>query len=534
MSDALLNQFAQEFLTSTPNAEAQREFIKKLFNEHTAADDLAQDSSQTHRTHQTYQTTIVGGGPAGMLLALRLSKDSNRANDMCLIDIMPQLGGRTFFSSPENLAGMRASERFLHAIDNVKKGVHLSGFGFECYTATSLEIFERHLRAQLTDEEGHFLDQFLTSVASTKQSDLTHSAYVVRKEFTSLAQLVLGSSETLTKHEADVLHILFKRDVSEFEGKDLKSFNESTIWRELSKNRREALTPFLETVLCDAFPKMMERDVVDMLSQLWASHSRAKTSSLFTRASGVEFALELILRCRGVKMMLSTEVTRVTKIENDNSYRLMLANEIDPLNRELFTKRVCLAIPLSRSLTLIPREWLTPAQSRFTAKVRPKSVVVSEFLNFKSVVTDQWPSGAGSGTPLIFPVERARGVVTSVGSLVFFTTLDFEESIHAPSVREALARVRRAASRVVRPEALKDLEPSLRIPNQHAKAERVVLLPVGYSVPFEHGESGLTDVEAAAKGLFFCGDSFGFGFAPWMNVVNSVQAVASILLKVKS
>lgn len=472
---------------------------------------------------------IVGGGLAGILLALRLTKDEKtyKPGDITLIEAMPTLGGRTFFSSPLNLSGMKTEERFheLLRATNSRKG--LSGFGFEVFFAESLAVYERHLQGALHDDELAFVESFCEEHA--RGDELAHSCYFVKKEFTPFAQMMSGSSEMLTKHEAEAFASLCKFEGEGELAESDETLEHSAFWKELPKNRKEVLSPILETFFGEPFLKVSFSDV---RAYLGAFHQSVQVSppTQLVRHSGLELALELVLRRRGIRVRTACNMTKLVQM-GDKSFRLSLMDEVEPLRRELFSAQVVFALPLAKAFTFLPREWLTPAQSKFVSKVRPKSLLAAEFTNFREVVGSSWPEHGGLGTRLVFTVERAQAFVTSQGSLVLHTMLEFEESLHAPAVREALSRLRRAAARVLRPEVQRAFEGGKGIPKDESKAERIVLLPVAYTVPYEVGKTELTECKLAHPGLYVCGDGFGFGFRPWKNVVNSVSEVSLALTK---
>jgi hypothetical protein len=143
-----------------------------------------------------------------------------------------------------------------------------------------------------------------------------------------------------------------------------------------------------------------------------------------------------------------------------------------------------------------------------------------------------FPEECRPGDVLLFPTERARAQVTSQGSLVFSAWLDFEESLQAPAVREALGRLRRAAARVLKPEVLRVFSTGsgpLSVGALTARKERVVLLPVGVATPQDVvPREACLDVKAAWPGLFVCGDGLSLSPRPWKNLVHSVHEALTL------
>ncbi|MCA2961155.1 MAG: hypothetical protein IOD12_12950 [Silvanigrellales bacterium] len=470
---------------------------------------------------------IVGGGLTGLLLALRLSAgDPKEASNLCLVEGEQACGGRLFFSTPWHGMGSPRS-RFEMLIERGFLGRDVSGPGFEAFSPDALTTLERHLVATLSDEERSFVEAF--TCMGTEGAPLSRRCYVVKKEVTPLSAHLDSSTEILTRKEAEALGAL----VNLLPHEDTV-LAETIFWKELPKATRENLTPLLETLCGFNFSRFFASHVAMVVHGFLDAH-KVQIPPLLRRDGGLELALELVLRMRGVQVRTSTRVVRLERGEAASKslgsvpsepFRLLVGDDAFPSARELTARQVTLCLPLARTLTLLPREALSPGQGKLVSKHRPRSLVALEFPNVADNCLGVFPEECRPGDVLFFPVERARGHVTSQGSLVLGAWLEFEESLQAPSVREALSRLRKAAARVLKPEALRVFsQQGAAVPagSLTVRRERVVLLPVGLATPQEPlSKETVGDVRTAWKGLTVCGDGFTWSATPWRNVVNSV------------
>ncbi|APJ03454.1 NAD(P)-binding protein [Silvanigrella aquatica] len=476
---------------------------------------------------------IVGGGISGLLLALRLSRDpKKRERGIHLIEKQPQLGGRFFFSSTFKFTGKNSEEISQEINENAFKNLYLSGPGFESMEAGTLEALYRHVESHLTEDEKNQIEEILIQDNSLDFNKI-NKCYIVKKEFVSEVDLFSGSSEIFTKKDSE----LFKSLVFDFynsnhlnednnsQAKDFTIFEKSTFWNECGKGTKETFAPILTSLVGPQWEKATFQYVCKALYDFFSNHKNTIPPSFF-RKKGLEFAIEKILRHRGVIIRTLCEVVRV-HYNKVTKFQLLLSDEIQPLNKILKCSKLILAIPLVKCLGLLPKENFSPSQSRFVSKVRPVSLVISEISDFLSVKSEQWPEQSGSGDRLVFPVERAQGFVTHDGRILFSTKLEYEESLQAPSVREAISRLRRAAARVLKSEFAEEFKKGARIP-QNKLLERIVLLPVAFTIPCDMSpQIEVKETKMGIEGLYCCGDSFpGFASEPWKMVVSSVHDVA--------
>ena len=479
------------------------------------------------------EIVIVGGGISGLLLALKISKDPKKlANGIVLIEKQPQLGGRFFFSSSANFSGKNYEEITNELFENSSKKINLSGPGFESMPSVSLEALFRHFESHLSEEEKNEFEEFFKNENENSNTN-THKSYFIKKEFVSDRELFSGSSEILTKKESEILRSFVEDFYQEKNNKENNNsvlneniiFEKSQQWTELSKATKETLSPIFTAIVGPNWEKSLFQNVC---KSLWSFFHLQKKEipGYFYRYMCIEFGIAKILKKRGVIIRTLCEVIRVNHTK-ESLFQLILSDEVMPLNNSIHCKKLIFAIPLTKCLGLIAKEHFTPSQSRFVSKVRPVSLVVSEISHFHSIKSENWPENVSSGDQFLFPVERAQCFLTQDGRMLFSTKLDYEESLQAPAVREAVSRLRRAAARVLKSEFAEELKKGARIP-QNKITERIVLLPVAYTIPSDMPSNiEVKETKMGIDGLYCCGDSFpGFAEEPWKMVVNSVYDVA--------
>ena len=517
---------------------------------------------------------IVGGGLAGILMALRISGPHvKRSRKVVLCERESQLGGRLFFSSPFALSGTAPERLEAHLAACEQGGRLLSGFGFEAFDTHALEVLERHLVSHLTEAERDFVEVFVkhgngkhghgmhgSAGAQDGASELVRKCYLVKKEFTSLERILHGSTEIYTKKEAEALEKLFHENLvgdasndqeSETEGLDElgvggatepvsvqaasakaphgNTFEHSEFWTGLSKAQKEALSPLLETLLGDRFGKCSEKAVRQQAHSFYESLKKPQ-AAFFSRISGLEFALQAILLSRGVDVRTSCQVARLTYLPEQKMFETLLGDEVDRARKQLLAKRVCLAMPVAKCLAFLSRDALSPSQARLLTKNRPRSLVAAEYFGIEHALSPEWPDNCAPGSQFIFPVERVQALLTSQRSLVFYSTLDFEDSLQAPSVREKIKALRKAASRVLNEKVVRQFSPGMR-GKEVGTSERIVLLSVATSTPWHAGNHEYREVKMSLPGLYSCGDHFTFATEPWKNIVDSVHEVFTLLNK---
>jgi hypothetical protein len=480
---------------------------------------VAQDSRQTQ--------LIVGGGLAGILTALRLSRGESKRK-LVLLESKTTLGGRLFQIPPASVGMSRVD--VLAGQFTADAWQHCSGPGFELFDPTALEVYERHLRMNLSEEEIEFIDGF---VAERLTSDGEHvrKTFLVRKEFTNLSDVLAGSSEMLTRKEAESLQSLTLSEsiAPESEG----PFETGAFWSALPKVQKEALTPLLETLLgwpLDRTPSAVVQSVV----QAFVGTHNSTLPKWFIRAARLELALEVVLLARGVDVRTQAEIVRAFVPEKKTDLtRVQIADAYSKTPQQLSVEKIAFAVPLMKTLSVLPREQLHAQHSKLVARHRPRSLVWVEYDSWRQALLPQGQfEWLKAGARIICPIERVQGVCLSNGRLGFFTSIDFEDSLHAQSVREALNRCRKAALRLLSEPHLKAAQQARpAAPGLTLMRERISLMPVGYNLPRNEAVPATTEVRMSAPNWYSAGDHFTFAPESWRNVVDSTHEVVQVFAK---
>ncbi|MES2614244.1 MAG: FAD/NAD(P)-binding protein [Bdellovibrionota bacterium] len=473
---------------------------------------------------ETKELVIVGGGLSGILLALKLSNSEKFKNQsVTLVEEQPTLGGRLFFASSRSFSGKTRGQIQEELLQDASSNKFLSGFGFELFDLQTKESLFRHIQNSLTEEEKSRLEKYLSEFESEEQNLEKHKCYFVKKELTSSLSLLSGSSEILTKKEADYLKSIM---TAEFDATN-PLFSKG--WQELSKQAREGLSQIFEVVVGQKWESIPFVDCCAHLKRFFLEMTNNYFLP-FERKVAIEIFLEKILTERGVEIRNLCKLVRVEQMKKE-FFSLTLSDEVEPHKNTLQAKHLVLALPLAKCAGILPKEIYAAEQSKFVSKVQPLSLVVyelSQFLNFKSTSVTLTLNAYDK---FIFPVERVQGFLTSDGRMLFYTELDFEDSLQSPAVREAVSRLKRAAARLLNEDVLKEIKKGFRIP-QTQFSERVILLPVAQSVPyFTKVNFELKQVAMGTPRLFCCGDSF-FSLAaePWKRIIHSVHDIAHLLI----
>lgn len=477
--------------------------------------------------NQQPRDVVVGGGLAGILLALRLSSQGDPRR-LLLLESRTTLGGRLFQTPPAHVGLPRSdvlASQF--AADALQ---HSSGPGFELFDPMALDVYERHLRTNLNDSEIEFIDAFVGERVNSGEPFI-RKTLIVRKEFTSLSDVLSGSSEILTRKEAETLQTLAQGESISPENDG--PFETSIFWTNLPKVQKEALTPLLDTILGWPLDRTPSSVVYSAVQAFVKSHDSV-VPAWFIRKARLELALEVILLSRGVEVRTQAELVRsLVPEKKGDTTRIQVADLYSKAPRQLLANKIAYAIPLLKTLSVMPREQLHPQHSKIVARHRPRSLVWVEYQDWRQALLAQVPADTLLvGTRLVFPVERVQGVHLSNGRLGFYTAIDFEDSLHAQSVREALNRCRKAALRLLSEPHLKASQQARpAAPGIQLMRERISLMPVGFNLPRNEPLPAVTEVKMAPQGWFSLGDHFTFGPESWKNVIDSNHEVVQILSK---
>jgi hypothetical protein len=480
-------------------------------------------------TQNEYSTVIAGGGLAGLLAALRLSRvDSDKK--LLLLESRATLGGRLFQSPPAPSGQTRL--QVLAAQFSQDALQYASGPGFELFDSAALDVYERHTRMNLSEAETEFIDAFVAERFGPA-AQLVRKTVLVRKEFTGLTEALSGSSEMLTKKEAETLLLMSQNE--DIQPENDGPFETSSFWTGLPKNQKESLTPLLDTILGWPLDRTPSSVVYSAVRAFAGTHD-STISSWFARRSRLELALEVILLARGVDVRTQAELIRAVPPERKGEpSRIQVADLFEKAPRQYSASNILFAVPLMKTLTIFSREQLHAQQSKIVARHRPRSLVWVEYDGWMQALLQngqfEWLT---EGVRLICPVERVQGACLSHGRLGFFTSIDYEDSLHAQSVREALNRCRKAAMRLLSEPHMKAAQQARpAAPGIKLMRERIGLMPVGYNLPRNETVPQTTEIRMSPQGWYSAGDHFTFGPESWRNVIDSCHETLQLIAKGK-
>ncbi|WP_158997378.1 NAD(P)-binding protein [Pigmentibacter ruber] len=469
---------------------------------------------------------VIGGGLSGLLLALKLSKDPNKVTKgITLVEKEAQLGGRLFYTQLNQFSGKSREQVFSEIYENATNNQYLSGLGFEFLNADALEIIYRHFLSQLNEEELSIIENLQVKLDIQNESfETERNLFFVKKDFISFHELFNSSSEFFTKKEAESFKNLINYPADDSLKSENILFDKSLYWNELPKSTRDTFSPFFQTIIGPNWEKTRFSIVQKRMQDFFYNYQK-KVPNYFYRSFCFEYIIGTILSKRGVIIRNLCELIRVQKNEK-NVFQLLLSDDLNPKEKHLECNNVIFAMPLNNCLGIIAKEHFSPAQSKFISKVRPISLVISEITNFSDLQSEQWPSFIKPDDCVVFPVERAVGYLTRDQRFLMTTKLDYEDSMQAPAVREAISRLRKATCRVIKTEFTEELKKGARIP-QKKIMERIILLPVAYTIPNDIPVNiEVKDIKMGLDGMYCCGDNFpGLADEPWKIIVNSVNEV---------
>ncbi len=511
---------------------------------------LSGSDARDNPGNETLDVVILGAGLSGILTALHLtapkepvvddgrvgarSDGGNGGLAIAIVESRGAVGGRMLLGGRRGGLPGTASTDSSFALDVFGTGVApLIAEISRLLTSDERTDFENHLKASATHEG-------TTSSAFVREAQ---GCFVVRKEFTPGPLICKGPSECLTRTAAHSLGLILGADPN-------CVLSDEPNWKALRKPLRDELKPFFETVAGGDFEKSRVGFLATELKRSFGlgdeQSDTARGLRMVPVASLCQWLAGLLER-RGVRLLLGAKADRAQRVENGDVISVPLVTA-DRGAVTLVTRFLVATVPLAQSLTVVPREWLTPAESRFVTRVRPRSAVVLQIANphsdpdFASLDIASVPLGR-----MFFPVERVQAVTSVDGGVVFYAWLDYEVSLQAPGVREVLGRIKRAFKRVF---PGTELESFARISGGGAVAggqplerrdlgERLVLIPVAQSVPPTVTE--FVDLEASAvsrSGSNLSGTSFCFvgehGAQPldaWSSVVQSAGGGAQMVLE---
>ncbi len=449
-------------------------------------------------------TVLVGGGLTGILYALRLSQTQNlNESPITIIDSNESLGGRFFFTS----SGTK--ER--------------SGYGFEYEDPQNLDTLKRHIFLYLSEDEKSFLDNWVhEKLLKHPFQNKVPKKYFMRKELLNSEYILLSNSEFFTKKDAEFLQSIAQFDLSNIDEVERNGvFSQSKIWKNAHKTMRENTLNLLECTVSRYVLTLPLKQVVEKMHHVFSEQNKP-SDPFFLRIAEIEKAFTEILQKRGVTILTKCTLKSFKK-END-AYALCVIHETQ---KTLTCEKLILTIPPFNIRMLIEPENLSRELARFIHKVQPTSLVCLELHNFKDKLIEELESHFLMNNEFYFPVEGSKAYVTSDERLIVSLELDYETSLQAPAVREALTKLRRSVRRILKPEIANEFKKGAFIRKTQA-FERIILLSIASSVPYhlEHFElPKLSDTSCKLTNVLMSGDYFHtLGETSWKRIVKSIEA----------
>jgi NAD(P)-binding Rossmann-like domain len=448
-------------------------------------------------------TVIIGGGFSGILMALKLSSYKQK---IVLIESQDMLGGRLFSS----------------------------GLQFEILDNASQEIYLQNIFSLLTEDEKDFLELFCikklsensllssennpkTEPKTLEKNTVEKNTFVVRKELTPLKTHFYNSTESFTKKEADTLeHILKSTETFKPAAllQDLKLLQE--LPKQSQKNLIDFISLLIEKNTSETSIPQIQKNLIKALNETVEHENFQVFSSqrhLYLRAgSGIETALKEILQNRQVYVKLECTVSKA--LQNGEVY---ISDKNTGNTNIIQTKNCIFAMPLSRAFALLPRDAFTANQSKFVTRRQPQSLVAFEVF---------WPnSEIAQGSVLLFPVEKIKAILTCENKIVFYSYLEFENSLNAPSIRDCVSRAKKALARLQKifhatPEDFK---------TKHEPHEKIILISAA-KIGNQNSICLLTsEVKMAWKNFYCCSDMHTDSVEPHQNIVESTKEIAKLI-----
>lgn len=210
----------------------------------------------------------------------------------------------------------------------------------------------------------------------------------------------------------------------------------------------------------------------------------------------------------------------------ESSSRILRAEYVDKhwliktQSGEKVAKSLVVATPPWDAVRWLPKELWSPRLFALSAKTKPTSLVVLSCpINLRQSQSPllEW---------MIVPSERAQMFLGEDGNLHFHATIDYEQSLQAPSVLKAVRRLKRAKKKILS---------FLELSADEELADRLTLLPAAWTSPCHAAERrwvnklSAEDLSVETRKLVYAGDAYGNDLCSDVNLINSCENANNLL-----
>ena len=438
-----------------------------------------------------YDLIIAGGGPAGVLAALRAAA-LHKGMRILLLEKEAWLGGR-----------MRSTS----------EAQHRWGYGFSSINQKTFDFWNHSLQAvpgapDLKDFSKHH--QLSGGVlAGSKVSEFSMPEWFAPKGARALGGLAAARGWD------QVEKMIQRRDVESSADSDSDSTDEDgpdkavhQVWKGTRKDPA--------AVVLEHFAYSVG------ISDVWNSSSRAlmERAPVFSqgRMVGVwEEALEKSLECLGSpNSENSVETVKNCRIVSSQFQQDCGVWTIETERGDFQAKRLIVAQSPWVALDWLAKEYWPTSLMNVLSKTRPTSVVT---LTEKVLLA---PTNETLNDVLLIPAEQTTAIYNPVASEICYqAVLDFELSLQAPAVVKAVKQLKRASRK------LHGAFPDLKTAGEH-----IALVPVAWALSTAHSDRRFVNKLSKSFNsphLMFCGDSYGSSYDAEENFVSSLTNVSGDL-----
>ena len=429
---------------------------------------------------------IIGGGLSGICSALFLSKKYPEKK-IILIDENPKLGGRLFSFEPLR-----------------------TGIGFELLNNETQKNLEAWFLKHFYDHE---IQKWQPLVSLLPERNFEKSLFI-KKEILNKKDFFRKNNEFCTKKEIDLLHSLFQTEIEKNEQNSLPFFKHPFFFS-LDKETKKTFEMILKTTLLENVLDLPFFVVAHQWKQFWESENfeddNHSISPCFQKKFELETFLEKLLMERNVDLLFRS---RVNSLAYANGFELVLQSQNLKFSEKLLCTKMIVTVPLIHTTSFLPREYKTPSQSKYSNQYPPRSVLYYEIHcpeNKETVFQKKSLEFLNGPRHLYFPQERCKAFITTENSILFYCSMEYENSFASSVVRENLVRLKKAFSRLCLENFEKENKETIKKQDFFKKnyEEKVTLSSLGYDMSaYFDPKSCVNSIAGKIPGLFFCGENY--------------------------